>query len=58
MEIPSDLAHELVSFHDKTMSHFVEQMTSTPRQSPAFDVECKFTNKVMLSIGRYRAVRA
>ena len=58
MEIPSDLAHELVSFHGKTMSHFVEQMESTPRQSPAWDAECKFTNEVMLSIGRYEAVKA
>ena len=58
MEIPSDLAHELVSFQHRTMSHFVEQMKSTPRQSPAWDAECKFTNEVMLSIGRYEAVKA
>ena len=58
MEIPSDLAHELVSFQRRTMSHFVEQMKSTPRQSPAWDAECKFTNEVMLSIGRYEAVKA
>ena len=58
MEIPSDLAHELVSFQGRTMSHFVEQMKSTPRQSPAWDAECKLTNEVMLSSARCEVVRA
>ena len=58
LAIHSDLAHELVSFQDWTISRFVDAMKATLRQSPAWDARCDNSNDVILAIGKFEAVQA